>query len=145
MQPALDRNTLDRLISLGRDQGHLTTQDLRSELPIESMSAEEIALIVTHLEEGGIPVELEDSLIDPEAKPRPLQARSAEIIPFPGRSAAARRKPRAAPLQGATMALPPSDHLKTKPQESRRAHWAVAGAGLLVLLVLALLIHFFGI
>jgi hypothetical protein len=138
MQQALDRNTLDRLVALGLKQGHLTTEDLRDSLPIESMSAEEIALIVVHLEESGVPVELEDSLLSPNPKPRAPEMKGAEIIPFPGRSARPQAKPSNAPLQPVTPPLPHAP--EPEPHNSRFAHWAVAGSGLLVLLVLGLLI-----
>jgi Sigma-70 factor, region 1.1 len=140
MQQALDSNTLDRLISLGRQQGQLTTQDLEANLPIHSMSAEEIAQIVVHLEESGVPVELEDSLVTPDPKPVP-PARSAEIIPFPDRAAAARMKKRSASLQKAppTQSQPPFVQ-----QEKRAAHWAVAVAGLLVLALMVGALILFG-
>ena len=142
MQPALDSNTLDRLITLGREQGHLTNQDLEANLPISSMSAEEIALIVVHLEESGVPVELDDNLISPNAKPRPAPAKSAEIIPFPDRAAAARMKRRTAPLQKA-QASP--ETAKPTPRAKQSAHWAVALSGLLVLVLLVGLVTMLGV
>lgn len=143
MQPALDSNTLDRLIALGREQGHLTNQDLEANLPIASMNAEEIALIVVHLEETGVPVELDDSLISPNAKPGPVPAKSAEIIPFPDRAAAARMKRRTAPLQ---RALPSqSETAKSTGQDKRPAHWAVAVSGVLVLALLVGLVMMLGV
>src|SRR5688500_11702123 len=111
MQPALDSTTLDRLISLGRERGHLTTEDLRASLPIESMSAEDIALIVVHLEETGVPVELEDSLLSPA--PRPMPRKSAEIIPFPG-SQGYRKPSKAKPLQPVKPALPEPSQTPTE-------------------------------
>jgi hypothetical protein len=143
MQPALDSNTLDRLIALGRKQGHLTNQDLEANLPITSMSAEEIALVVVHLEETGIPVELEDGLISPSAKPNPAPAKSAEIIPFPDRAAAARMKRRTAPLQKVHPSQ--AETAKSAPQGNRTAHWAVALSGLLVLVLLVGLVMMLGV
>jgi hypothetical protein len=136
MQQALDSNTLDRLISLGRKQGYLTNQDLEANLPIDSMSAEEIALIVVHLEEMGVPVELDDSLISPNPKPSLPPAKTAEIIPFPGRSAAPKAERRKIPLQ--TGAPPQLGTAKPEMQagDKAAAHWAVAVAGMLVLIVL---------
>lgn len=142
MQQALDSNTLDRLIALGRQQGQLTTLDLETNLPIHSMSAEEIALIVVHLEESGVPVELDDSLMSPHPKPAADPARSAEIIPFPDRAAAARTKKRAAPLQKAPTAQAEPAFVQ---QEKRAAHWAVAAAGLLVLALMVGALILFGI
>lgn len=143
MQPALDSNTLDRLIALGRKQGHLTNQDLEANLPIDSMSADEIALIVIHLEETGVPVELEDNLVSPNAKPSPAPIKSAEIIPFPDRAAAARMKKRTAPLQ--KMSITKSETTKPASRDKQPAHWAVAVSGLLVLVLLAGLVVFLGV
>lgn len=142
MQQALDSNTLDRLIALGRQQGQLTTLDLQNNLPIASMSAEEIALIVVHIEEAGVPVELEDSLMAPHSKPTSAPARSAEIIPFPDREAAGRMKKRSAPLQ---KTAPVRAQPAFVQQEKRAAHWAVAAAGLLVLLLMIGALALFGV
>jgi hypothetical protein len=143
MQPAFDSNTLDRLIALGRERGHLTNQDLEANLPIASMSAEEIALIVVHLEETGVPVELDDSLLSPNAKVSPASAKSAEIIPFPDRAAAARMKRRTAPLQKGQPSQ--AETAKSSPQGKRAAHWAVAVSGLLVLVLLIGLVMMLGV
>jgi len=143
MQQALDSNTLDRLISLGRKQGQLTIQDLETNLPIHSMSTDEIALIVVHLEEAGVPVELDDSHVTPNAKPLQPPPRSAEIIPFPDRAAATRMKKRTTPLQKA--AAIQSAELAFVQQEKRMAHWAVAAGGLLVLALMVGALVLFGV
>ena len=138
MQQALDRNTLDRLITLGRRQGQLTTEDLRASLPIEAMSPEEIALIVVHLEESGVPVELEESLLSPGPRSASPATAGAEIIPFPRPAAKPRPKPKVDALQ---MGVPPLQ-APSKPQAgpSRAIHWIVAAAGLLALAVVGLVI-----
>jgi hypothetical protein len=137
MQPALDRITLDHLISLGRRQGHLTTEDLRASLPVETMSAEEIALIVVHLEETGVPVELEESLLSPNPKPQPVPRKSAEIIPFPGPEARNRKKLKPKPLKPAPApAASQETEVKTKPV----SYWIYTAAGLLALAVFGLII-----
>jgi hypothetical protein len=143
MQQALDSNTLDRLIALGRQQGQLTTLDLETNLPIHSMSAEDIALIVVHLEEAGVPVELEDSLMAPNPKPAAAPTKSAEIIPFPDRATADRMKKRAAPLQKAA-AIQAAEHTFVH-RERRAAHWAVAIGGLLVLALMVGALVLFGV
>jgi hypothetical protein len=143
MQQALDRNTLDRLITLGRRQGQLTTEDLRASLPIESMSAEEIALIVVHLEESGVAVELEESLLSPGSAPKPPATMGAEIIPFP-RPAKPRPKPKAVSLKAEVplQAQVPPLQMPARPEAgpSRAIHWIVAAAGLLALAVVGLVI-----
>jgi hypothetical protein len=143
MQQALDSNTLDRLITLGRQQGQLTTLDLETNLPIHSMSAEDIALIVVHLEDAGVPVELDDSLMAPSPKPAAVPTRSAEIIPFPDRAAASRMKKRSAPLQKASPVKAAEPAFVQ--QEKRAAHWAVAIGGLLVLALMVGALILFGV
>jgi len=137
MQPALDSNTLDRLISLGRERGHLTTEDLRASLPIESMSAEDIALVVIQLEETGVPVELEESLLSSPSKPASTPRHSAEIIPFPGPHAKLKAS-KARPLQAARPAPPqPSeDSAEILPP----VHWMIAGVGVLAFAIFSLII-----
>jgi sigma-70-like protein len=144
MQQALDRNTLDRLITLGRRQGQLTTEDLRASLPIESMSAEEIALIVVHLEESGVAVELEESLLSQGSAPKPPATMGAEIIPFPRPAAKPRPKPKAVSLKAEVplQAEVPPLQMPARPEAgpSRAIHWIVAAAGLLTLAVVGLVI-----
>lgn len=137
MRPALDSNTLDRLISLGRERGHLTTEDLRASLPVESMSAEEIALVVIHLEETGVPVELEESLLTPRPQPVAMPRQSAEIIPFPG-PRTDRKTSKAKTLQPAK--LPLAELPQTEVQEAPIPHWIIAAAGALTFAVFALII-----
>ncbi|MCG7394300.1 RNA polymerase sigma factor region1.1 domain-containing protein [Microvirga sp. ACRRW] len=136
MQPALDSNTLDRLIALGRERGLLTTADLRASLPVETMSAEEIALIVVHLEETGVPVELEESLLAHSTGALPR--RSAEIIPFPG-PRSNRTSSKAKPTQGAKPALPETDQANA--EGVRSAHWIIAAGGLLAFVLSSLIIY----
>lgn len=135
MQPAFDNGTLARLISLGHERGQLTTEDLRTSLPIDSMSAEDIALIVVHLEEAGVPVELEDSLLSPNAKPAPRK--SAEIIPFPKRPAVDHKAPKAKLLQPATPPL--SDPRQPLTQSTPISPWVVAAIGCLAFAVFTLI------
>jgi hypothetical protein len=135
MQPALDSTTLDRLISLGRERGHLTTEDLRASLPVERMSAEDIALVVIHLEETGVSVELEDSLLTPRSGP--VVRHNAEIIPFPGPRA--KQTPfKVKPLQAANPVPPEPSPVSAGNTPS--AHWVVAAAGVLSLAVFLLII-----
>jgi len=138
MQPALDSTTLDRLISRGREQGFLTTEDLRANLPVETMSAEEIALVVVQLEGTGIAVELEESLLSPHTDAAPTPRQSAVIIPFPGHRAD-RRKPQARPLRQVKVASP---ELPQSPDNGTSFNgWIVAAAGGLAFVLFALIIY----
>ncbi len=143
MQPAFDNTTMDRLIALGREQGRLTNRDLQANLPIDAMSAEDIALIVVHLEETGVPVELDDSLTAPNPNAGPAPIKTAEIIPFPDRSTAARMKRKPGPQQKGNAPRP--DLPKAAVQEKGAAHWAAAVSGLAVLVLLGILVMLFGV
>lgn len=136
MQPAFDNSTLERLVTLGRERGQLTTEDLRTTFAIDAMSAEDIALIVVHLEEAGVPVELEDSLLS--AGSRPPSGVSAEIIPFPKRPSQKRPKPQTMLLKPAPTPLPEPRQPIT--QDTPVSHWIVATAGGLAFAIFTLII-----
>ena len=63
MQGIISADALRRLVATGRSQGGLTSEDLRRALPVDAMSAEDLALVVVHLEEEGVAVELDESLL----------------------------------------------------------------------------------
>lgn len=130
-----DKAALDRLMALGRRRGHLTTGDLESELPIAAMAPDEIALVIVHLEEAGIPVEVDAALLAGESRPTPpgeggiiLPARPADLPPAAP-----------APLVGSGAPAAPSapdDHGQAAAPPARGSHRAVAIAGLLVIVIL---------
>lgn len=60
---------VERLIEQGRRTGRLTTDDLNRALPIQSMSAEEIAAVVDRLDAAGIDVDVDERLTG--GRPRP--------------------------------------------------------------------------
>ena len=68
---------LDRLIDTGRQRGGLEINDIRQALPIDTMSIEEISDALTHIEEAGISVEIDPTMLTarspqltlPEVKP----------------------------------------------------------------------------
>lgn len=137
MQPALDSTILDRLISRGRERGYLTTEDLRASLPVDNMSAEEIALIVVQLEETGLAVELEESPPSVRTRSQPLERQSAVIIPFPGPRAD--RRPKTKPLQPARPQAP--EPPQSAGDSAPFAGWIVVAAGGLAFAVCSLVIY----
>ncbi|MGO4389100.1 RNA polymerase sigma factor region1.1 domain-containing protein [Microvirga sp. 2YAF29] len=137
MQLAPDRTLLNRLAILGRERGHLTTEDLRLNLPVDRMSAEEIALIVVQLEGSGVAVELEDSLISPAPEPAPR--RSAEIIPFPKRPTTDRARPRPVPLKPAMPHPVVEDPIQVE-ETTPLSLWIFALAGVLAFVAFTLII-----
>lgn len=134
-----DKAALDRLMALGRRRGHLTTGDLESELPISAMAPDEIALVIVHLEEAGIPVEVDAALLTGEHRPTApgeggivLPARAADLPP----AAPATLTGASAPSTPAT----PDDAGPAAQHPPRSAHRAVAIAGLLVIVILVALL-----
>ncbi len=71
MQAAFDRTTLDRLIALGKSRGGLTPDDLRRALPVDRMSAEDIALVLIELEEAGISVDPDEIVMTSGGRSHP--------------------------------------------------------------------------
>ncbi|HEY8381279.1 MAG TPA: RNA polymerase sigma factor region1.1 domain-containing protein [Microvirga sp.] len=125
-------DTLEQLIAHGRSRGHLTTEDLASALPVETMTPDEIALVVVHLEEAGVPVELDEELLaGPRHRPT-LMAGAPDLYlkePVPQPAA----EPVALTPRAAEQSVP------VRPETGRAyAHWAVFLAGIIVVTVLAL-------
>jgi Sigma-70 factor, region 1.1 len=54
--------SFDRLLKLGQQKGGLTTDDLVRALPIEAMTVEEFASLITRLEGANVPVEVDQLL-----------------------------------------------------------------------------------
>jgi hypothetical protein len=137
MQPAIDRNSLERLIALGRRNGGLTNQDLAEALPVNDMSAEDIALVVVHLEEAGISVDLDETLMSPHGVRSTQPAQGAQVVSFPERA-----EPSTIPLK-AELSRSPAQRtagLQTPGARAMRpAHWAVL-ASLFVLLLIGLFV-----
>ncbi|TNC12410.1 hypothetical protein FF100_16450 [Methylobacterium terricola] len=131
MQAAFDRTTLDRLIALGRSRGGLGPDDLRQALPVDRMSAEDIALVLIELEEAGVPVDPDEVLLQ---QGRPLPPGGAVRLPEPPAPAAA--PPPAPESPPAAMAAPgPSPRQAAPGPAQGGAHRAVVWAGLAALLL----------
>ena len=82
----ISTTAVDRLMQLGRRQGGLEIDDIRQALPIDTMTIEELADVMTRLEEAGISVEIDAGLLTPyprkmtlpEVKPTPEPSRHRE-------------------------------------------------------------------
>jgi hypothetical protein len=138
---AIDRTTLDRLIARGRAQGGLTTEDLRRDLPVDGMSADAIALVVIELEDAGVPVDLDESLLGlgggvPSLMPAAADLPRRETPPpaGPPRDASATAAPRPAPS-------PASAPASSGPGAHRAVVLAGIAAVALALILLAVLRH----
>jgi len=65
MQTSLANDSLGLLAQLGRLRGELSAADLQKHLPIQAMSSDEIARVVTYLENEGIEITLTSELLVP--------------------------------------------------------------------------------
>lgn len=130
-----DKGALERLEALGRRRGHLTTGDLEGELPVSGMTPEDIALVIVHLEERGIPVEVDPELLTGERRPTAASPEPGLLLPDPA--------PGPFPVVGSAQAagLAPMPGATAEPGGARggwgSTHTAVAVAGLVVVALLA--------
>jgi hypothetical protein len=133
----IDSSTLSRLVALGRAKGQLTNEDLAEALPVSTMSASDIALVVVHLEESGVAVELDESLLTGRPSGPPETARtfdivSAEKVPGLHPQSESLRAGSARELQAAVEPHAPEQ------EPALSAHRAVILAGVTALALLAL-------
>jgi hypothetical protein len=88
---------IDRAVAAGRHRGMLAAEELASLLPIDSMTADEIAIAVARIEDSGVEVELDPELLQPRrdtgtaARP-PLAAPEEPVPPVDVRPTAAPRQ-----------------------------------------------------
>jgi len=136
----IDQGTLSRLMAVGRAKGGLTNEDLRAALPVETMSADDIALVVVHLEDAGIPVELDESLLTPHGTRAPADVRPVEIL-SPEKASTAAPAPGARARSDAVMAAAPGPAKPGSPPPVSRSGWRSAwGLAAVALMILALVL-----
>ena len=58
-----DSNSMRRLTAIQRSRGHVTLAEIKSILPIDSMTPEEIGQTMAQLEEAGIDIEVDKELL----------------------------------------------------------------------------------
>ncbi|WP_165937964.1 RNA polymerase sigma factor region1.1 domain-containing protein [Methylobacterium segetis] len=143
MAAHIDRNTLNLLIAFGKQKGRLSPEDLLAALPMDGLSAEDIALLVLEIEEAGVPVELEETLLTvsrAEGPPSVSNPLALPSEPASGISHQPRELTSATAPSLTTVGLPaqdgsaqPVDGLADRTQVSR----IVAVAGFITFLVLA--------
>lgn len=127
----------------GARKGFVTIDDLREALPIDQMNADEIALVVVHLEEAGVSVELDDDLMGVSRR-RGATAPGAPSLSLPGAPRPRRDPTQPAPAPGiAQDAYRASEPINETPPASSSAWLFVAAAaavialGALILFVLS--------
>lgn len=125
-----------RLKEIGGEYGYLTLEQIKSVLPVDEMTPEEIGRVVMQIEEAGVEVRLDEDLLRPRPGPR-----DEEGLPAPALSddAAAGRRP--TPPLGKQPAAPttPRDAGRGSQDLGRdQGSYAAARPILIVLLLLAL-------
>ena len=141
MTGGIETDTLRRLIALGQQKGRLSPEDLLAGLPVDRMSAEDIALVVLEIEEAGVPVELEETLTmlarPMERRPMPDPVALAPAPPSPPPSGAIRSEPQATAAQPpAVPAEAPARAPADAAAERAAVNRIVALSGLATLLIL---------
>lgn len=69
----LSEAALIELISLARQRGGVSIEDLRKALPIDSMTAEDISHVLARLDEAGFDLEIDPRLLLSEGKTAPKE------------------------------------------------------------------------
>ncbi|HEX2552235.1 MAG TPA: RNA polymerase sigma factor region1.1 domain-containing protein [Microvirga sp.] len=136
----VDSGTLARLVALGRAKGQLTNADLEDALPVASMSPDDIALVVVHLEEAGVPVELDESLLGGQPSRPPDPVRPAEFVAREEPARAVPPPPGLSPSRGPEPAATRTGRDGSPPGPSVHRAVALAGLAVLALLLVAVLL-----
>jgi hypothetical protein len=58
---------IERLKEIGQQRGHVTLDQIKSVLPIEQMSGEEVGVAMARLESAGIDVQIDPEFLRPRA------------------------------------------------------------------------------
>ncbi|KAB1077393.1 hypothetical protein [Methylobacterium soli] len=141
MAAGIDKDTLERLIALGQRKGRLSPEDLLTGLPVDRMSAEDIALVVLEIEEAGVPVEVEETLAM-LARPGERPSMPVPVAPLPPLppppGGEARLAPQPIAAQAPAAAEAPARVSTDAAAERAEVNRIVALAGLATLLILGL-------
>lgn len=129
----IEGEKIDLLKERAARQGALTTVDLREVLPVDQMSADELALVVVKLEEAGVSIELEEALMGSSRRLTPT-SQQIPVINLPGAQGSAQN---ADMMQAAAPGLSPDVHRPSEPlyratPEHTGAWKFVAAAGALI-------------
>jgi hypothetical protein len=91
-----------RLQEIGQRQGHLTLEQVKSLLPVDEMTPDEIGRALLQLEEAGVEVQLDEDLLRPrpdagDGLDSPEASFRLDLEPEPARPAPAGARPAAPP------------------------------------------------
>ncbi|MEK0083945.1 RNA polymerase sigma factor region1.1 domain-containing protein [Benzoatithermus flavus] len=95
-----------RLKELGQRQGHVTLDQVKSVLPIDTMTPEELGRVAMQLEDAGVEVQLDEDLLRPRSSTREEVASPSRLLPVDSEPAP---MPPAAPSPARAATSPPRD------------------------------------
>lgn len=122
---------VQRLIEQGRRTGRLTTDDLSRALPVQTMSAAEIAAVVDRLDAAGIDVDVDERLTG--GRPRPQRQAEPLSPTLPPYAAPAVSEPGVRPSEDGWVGT----HGDAPAHGSRRApSWEVDGVNMMPVVAL---------
>ena len=107
----IEHEKIELLRQRASRQGAVTTGDLREILPIEQMSADELALVVLELEDAGVPIEVDEALMGSSRRRTPT-AQQIPVINLPGAQGASRSVD---PMQASAPGLSPDAYRSSEP------------------------------
>jgi hypothetical protein len=135
-------NKLAELRTRAQRRGALSIEDLRDVLPVDHMSADDIASLLLQLEEAGVTVEIDDDLLGASRR-RNATAPAAPTINLPGANAPGRDAKRQAPAPGlAQDAYAPQAHVEQAAPPSADAWRFIAAAAAVTAVVAAAFLFF---
>ena len=76
--PVISTTAVEGLMEVGRQRGGLDIDDIRRALPVDAMSIEELADVLARLEEAGISVEIESTLLTPRHRNNTARCRTCD-------------------------------------------------------------------
>lgn len=95
----IDEELLATLRERAARQGFLTTDDLRAVLPIDTLSADDLAMIVLQLEDVGVSLEVPDDLLGSSRRHTPTSLQTP-VMQLPGAQAPMRNTSQRAAAPG---------------------------------------------
>ncbi len=137
----IDDKLLATLRERAAKQGTLTTDDLRAVLPIETMSADDLAMVVLRLEDAGVSLEVTDDLLGSSRRRTPSSSQTP-VFQLPGSQAPMRSTSQHAAAPGVSPDSYASQQPMQAPASSVGAWKFVAAAGAIVALGAAALLFF---
>lgn len=80
-QVTIDEAILTKLVAGARQRGSISLEDLRKELPIDSMTIEDISVVLARLDEAGFDLEIDPALLSSTHPASPPHGTTQKELP----------------------------------------------------------------